>query len=490
MCRAAGGPGRLAAVGRRGTVRGAVAAGSVATAEAAAEVLRAGGNAVDAIVAAAFAACVAEPILASPGGGGFCLVRTAAGAEVLVDGFVAMPGMGGPPHDPAAMDSVRIEFGSATQVFHVGAASVAVPGFVPLLSHLAARFGSWGAGGFADLVAPAVQLAGSGVEVDATFDRVLGLVWPIVSRTVEGRALFGRDGTAAGGPLGVGDRFRAEALGAFLADVGVGGRRGLTADDLGRGVTADDVAAYEVIERSPLRARVADAVVVTNPPPSFGGTLVAHGLEELGGSTSPVAVADALRSMVDRRGGLGPGVSKGTTHISVADAEGSLAALTVSNGSGSGEIVAGTGVQLNNMLGEEDLHPGGLGSLAPGERIGSMMAPMVVELAGGGLVAAGSGGSERIRSALLQLVVDVAGRGRPLGDAVSAPRAHWDGSVLQVEGGLGADELAELAAWGPVNEWPGCDFYFGGVHAVERSASGEWSAVGDARRGGVGIVVD
>ncbi len=163
--------------------------------------------------------------------------------------------------------------------------------------------------------------------------------------------------------------------------------------------------------------------------------------------------------------------------------------MSVSNGSGSGEFAAGTGVQLNNMLGEEDLQPGGLGSVEPGERIGSMMAPMFVETAAGGVVAAGSGGSERIRSALLQLAVDLVDRGMGVEEAVLSPRAHWDGSVLQVEGGLRPDLQAALEAWGPVNGWPGRDFYFGGVHAVGVGGALGWTAAGDPRRGGVGLVV-
>jgi gamma-glutamyltranspeptidase/glutathione hydrolase len=466
---------------------GVVASGHAATTAAAATLLQDGGNAVDAAVGAVLAAAVAEPCLTSPGGGGFLLVRTAAGEEVLVDGFVAAPGLGRPATSSGGeLVRVPVDFGHAVQDFHVGTGSVAVPGLLAGLLHAHERFGRLD---LHRVVAPAVALAREGVEVDRFGAQLVGLLVPILARTATGRALFFRDDR----PIAVGERFTNEALGQFLDDVGRGHRHGLRADELGGGVTGEDLAAYRVLEREPLRLRHRDADVVTNPPPSFGASLVAHGLERLGaeGPLGPpgdprraVRLVGALVAMAEHRRRLAPGSTQGTTHVSVADAVGNVVAVTSSNGSGSGEFAGDTGVQLNNVMGEEDLHPAGLGTATPGVRIGSMMAPTLVER-GGRVVAVGSGGSERIRSTITQLVVRLVDDGAALADAVEAPRLHWDGTGVQAEPGFTDAELDALASRWPVNRWSRRDLYFGGAHGVAPPGD----AAGDPRRGGAGAVV-
>ena len=216
-------------------------------------------------------------------------------------------------------------------------------------------------------------------------------------------------------------------------------------------MSAADLSAYRVIERQPLRIDHRGARVLTNPPPSMGGSLVAHGLEVVG-HTEPVADrddprairvrAEALRSVTEHRTKLGPAATRGTTHLAVIDADGNVATMTTSNGSGSGEFAEGLGVQLNNVMGEEDLHPGGFGTAVPGERVGSMMSPTIVELDSGGIAAFGSGGSERIRSTVMGLVLDVVDAGLSMAEAVAAPRLHWDGAVVPGRTGVGRDRVA------------------------------------------------
>ncbi len=464
---------------------GLVATGDRHTSEAAVEVLRAGGNAFDAAVAAGFAGAVAEPCLTSLGGGGFLLARTSSGEDVLFDFFVAAPGLGpaGPP-DPRDLVSVPIEFPNAVQTFHVGPASVGTPGALAGYLHVHERLGRLDLGG---VVSPAVRLAEAGLEVDGFFEQLVVLLGGLLGRTSEGRSLFFHGDR----PLRTGDRFRNPALGALLREVGSGQRQALGPDGLGA-VSSADLAGYQVVEREPLRIRYRDAVVSTNPPPSFGGSLVGHGLERLDdvslrsgdGPAQAVAVAEALVSLTARRAELGAGSSRGTTHVAVADAEGNVASMTTSNGSGSGEFAPGTGVQLNNVMGEDDLQPAGIGTAVPGERIGSMMSPTIVADADGKIAAFGSGGSERIRSTITQLVVQLVDNGMSLADAVAAPRMHWDDRVLQVEPGFPPAVIDALAARWDLNLWTARDLYFGGAHGV--SAPDE--AVGDARRGGSGIV--
>ena len=175
-----------------------------------------------------------------------------------------------------------------------------------------------------------------------------------------------------------------------------------------------------------------------------------------------------------------------TTHISAIDDEGTCAAVTCSNGSGSGVLVPGTGVILNNMLGEEDLNPRGFHTTPAGERVTSMMAPTVVLRDGEVVLAVGSAGSNRIRSAILQTVVRSVEQGMGPGEAIAAPRLHFEGGVVQAEPGIDEAALARLEARGvTVARRPEINLFFGGVQAVARDpATGALSGGGDPRRGG------
>jgi gamma-glutamyltranspeptidase/glutathione hydrolase len=178
-------------------------------------------------------------------------------------------------------------------------------------------------------------------------------------------------------------------------------------------------------------------------------------------------------------------VSRGTTHMSVADAAGNLASLTLSNGEGSAYVLPGYGIMMNNMLGEEDLNPDGFHSMPAGVRLASMMTPTIVKLNDGGQLALGSGGSNRIRSAILQVLVNMLEFDMDLERAVTAPRIHLEGDHLSMEAGFSESTLHSLKKiWPSVEQWPESNLFFGGVHAVERRANGEFRAAGDPRRGG------
>ena len=492
--------------------RAAVAAGNTDTAQAAVEVLRAGGNAYDAVLAAGFAAAVTEPGLSSLGGGGFLLARTAAGAETVFDFFVDSPGRGrsGASADPH-FTPVTVSFAGADQVFHAGWGSVAVPGCLDGYLHVHRRLGRLP---LTAVVAPARRLAEYGAVLEQTQADVLELLAGIVALTAQGRALFAPGGSL----LRAGDTLRNPDIAAFLDQVAAGtvvsfadpalARPLAQAMDAGGGrLTVADLTAYAVVERPPLVCQHRGARIATNPPPSFGGGIVCAALAGLepGAVTddSPAAMerlAAALVAMTDGHplgsaavasppSAFPPTSVRGTTHVSVLDAEGNVATMTTSNGSCSGVFVPGTGVQLNNVMGEADLHPDGFHSTPPGLRIGSMMAPTVATTAEGDLIALGSGGSERIRSALMSVLIGLLDRGLPLAAAVRGPRLHWDRATLQVEPGLADDVLRRLIRW-PVHVWRGQDLYFGGVHSVCRAADGSVTAVGDSRRGGSAAVID
>jgi gamma-glutamyltranspeptidase/glutathione hydrolase len=503
-----------------------VAAGHEAAADAAAAMLDAGGNAFDAVVAAGFASSVCEPGFTSLAGGGFLLAHVAGRdpadlghpSDVLFDFFVDTPGRGRPADAPEPVfEEVSVVFAAAVQAFHCGPGSVAVPGNLAGYLHVHGRLGRLP---LADVVAPAVALARGGVAVSATQALDLALLAPILARTPASRAIF----FPAGSLLQAGDTLRNPDLGDFLQRLGAdrtatfytGDLAARLADQLDGGgglLTIDDLAAYRVIEREPLRFTYRGRTLLTNPPPTFGGALLAIALRRLeragppppaGSGDLAVALARTMAEIdADRAAGhpevlaalagdLGddpmarPSVSRGTTHVSVADADGNVAAMTTSNGECSGDVIEGTGISLNNMLGEDDLHPDGFHAAPPGVRVASMMSPTFVLAPGGGIdLALGSGGSKRIRSALFQVLTSVIDHGRDLVEAVEAPRVHWDTDHLEVEPGLPDEVTAALEAMAHVNRWPTRSMYFGGVHAVRPGVSG----AGDPRRGGAVRVV-
>ena len=494
-------PARL--TGPRGSA--AAAGGSPEAVAAALQVLRSGGSAVDGALAAAFAAVMSEPALTSIGGGGFCLSAEPGGQPELLDFFVDVPGLGGAAVVPQ-VSTVVVDFartgsaaGSSEQVFHGGWGTVAVPGC--LVGYLTAH-ARHGRLPLADVVAPAIRLAREGVDLAAGQRTFLHLVADLLDLTEDSRALYA-EAAATGHYANAGYAHLLEECAAGrvtgLVDHSLGDAL-LEASEAGGGLlTRADLGSYRAQVRQPLTVDHGSARVWTNPPPSVGGAIVAGALARLTRAAERLdwsTVADALvASTVERRG---PGqVPTGTTHISVVDARGGLAAITTSNGSGSGTVIPGWGVALNNMLGEEDLAPVDGSHLPAGARMGSMMAPTLVDLPDGSRVVLGTGGSERIRSALLGVIVRLVDERRSLADAVAAPRLHANGSgPVHVEPGFDDGDLRSLRTlarergWPDVEEWPQPSLFFGGVHAVRLGDDGTVEAVGDHRRtGSVGVVL-
>jgi len=496
---------------------GVVAAGHPLSAEAGAAVLREGGNAVDAAVGAVLASFAVESPLTGFGAGGYMMVAAPGATEVtLLDFFVAAPGLDGIQRR-AELVPVPVRFDAETeQVFYVGPASCGVPGTAAGLVRALELHGS---APLAELVAPAVGLARDGAPVNAQQAYILDILEPIHTRLEGTRELYSPHGRS----LREGEVFRfpelAEALERFAAEGAETFYRGEVAVALsefvvahGGTVGARDLATYEALERRPIVAPFRGAEVLTNPPPSSGGILIAYCLgllERLGESSGPEQLVAAMGAANDLRdlefaealyeegveagvldaGGLDLAAASllgSTTHVSVLDEAGLCASVTCSNGSGSGVLVPGTGVILNNMLGEEDLNPLGFHRIAPGRRVPSMMAPTIVRRDGEVELVLGSAGSNRIRSAILQTVVRAVEQGMPVADAVRAPRLHFEQGIVQAEPGLDELALRRLDEAGTtVVHWPAINLFFGGVQAVARDPrSGALSGGGDPRRGG------
>jgi len=506
-------------------MKGAIAAGHRLTAETGARVLEEGGNAVDACVAAGVASWVAESTLTGPGGGGFMLVHR-LGDEVtrVFDFFVSVPGLGAAPASPAKMEAIDVDFAESSVAYRIGAASCAVPGAAAGLEAAHRAFGSlpWNV-----LFEPAIELARRGVELTPQQAHLHAILDLILRHTDEGRRVYGRgerrlvaddvlvqpdlaETLETIARLGAADLYRGELARAVAGHVG----------EQGGTLTLRDLEEYRVIRRRPVRARFLGHELASNPPPSTGGVLIGYGLRLLdglgvaGAPGSAEAMAQVVEIMREQdrardsrfgrdlyRGGLArklydeaavaAGVERvrGTTHISVVDERGTAASFTASTGSGSGVIVPGTGIHLNNMLGEFDLAGAG-GTLPAGTRMTSMMAPSLVLREGVPRLAVGSAGSRRLRGAVMQIVINSIVHELPVEEAIACPRVHLEGEHVHCEGGAEAAELDRLEAVGyDIVRWRRRNLFFGGAAAVEVGTDGTLAAAGDPRRGGVGIVL-
>jgi gamma-glutamyltranspeptidase / glutathione hydrolase len=488
--------------------RGCVAAGHPATAEAGAWALREGGNAVDAAVAAVLTSFASESPLTGLGAGGYMLIHAPdQGAPVLLDFFVEVPGRDGFERT-VELEPIPVHFTDEQepQIFHIGAASCGVPGTPAGLEAAAEGYGSMP---LSELVRPAIRAAYEGVEVTPQHAFFFEILEPILTHEPEGAAIYAPQGRL----LRAGELFRwpdlADALERFGGDGCESFYRGDMAERIsswvverGGALGRADLAAYEPIARDPVRTEFRGREILTNPPPSSGGILIALALAlcERDEAIGAVEIVEAMiaaqearteefldglyetgfggRFIADRLGS--------TTHITAVDGEGRCATVTCSNGTGSGLVVPGTGVHVNNMLGEEDLNPFGFHRHDTGRRMPSMMSPTVILRDGLLEAGLGSGGSNRIRSAILQAVVGLVDRGQGVQEAVDAPRVHFEAGVVHAEPGIDETALRALEERGLwIARWPDRNVFFGGVHAVGREpAGGALEGGGDPRRGG------
>jgi gamma-glutamyltranspeptidase/glutathione hydrolase len=478
---------------------GVVAAGHPETARVGADVLRAGGNAVDAAVAAVLVSVVAEPMMTGLAGGGYMMVAPPGGEPTLLDFFVTAPGTGADPADRAPLLEVEVSFGDANQVFGAGVASVGVYGMPAGLAAAVDRFGTIP---LAELTMPAAALARDGVVVSEMQASMFRLMAPIMATGNTGYLVDGEP-PAAGSIVWEPELADSiDLLGAegpapfYTGEIAATVSRTLIAG--GGLVTPADLAGYRVVEREPVRATYRGREVLTNPPPSAGGILLAYALALLDREQGPPDALTLVRAMEAMQGardaaffaGLpDPGFARhflssrvgSTTHISVLDKDGWACSVTTSSGEGSGVLIPGTGLHLNNMMGEQDLSPLGFFAQPPGSRLPSAMAPTLVRRDGELEMVLGSAGSNRIRSALLQVIVNSVDLGLPVQAAVDAPRLHAEDGLVSIEPGI--DGAALAAAGHPISRHRRRNTYFGGCQAVA-NAGGVIAGAGDPRRGG------
>jgi gamma-glutamyltranspeptidase/glutathione hydrolase len=500
-----------------------VAAGHELTAAAAAEILADGGNAFDAAIAGVCMAFVAEAVFSSPGGGGFLMARRAGSdAVTLFDFFVETP-LKRRAEGEVAFFPILADFGPAKQEFHIGLGATATPGMVPGLFALHEALGRLP---MKRLVEPAVHAARTGFPLNTFQAYLFTVIGPILTASEGVCAIF-----APGGKLmKAGETFRNEGLAETLQWLAEDGAQLFVDGDIGNAIiaqsrdrgghlTADDLKRYRVELREPLNWRHGGATVALNPPPAASGPLIAFGLAVLellaeeGRAIDVQALHEAMAATNAARATHGEGLAerlaggvlaeemraawrhpaayRGTTHISVIDADGNAASVSLSNGEGAGFIVGQHGFMLNNMLGEEDLASGALGAWREGTRLSSMMAPTIIMEADGTVTALGTGGSNRIRTAVLQVAANLLDLRLSLEEAVEAPRLHVErNGMTSFEPGLSEAAQAAFGALGDkAHAWPERNLFFGGVHAARRHGDGGVEGAGDPRRQGTARVV-
>jgi len=510
--------------------KGVVAAGHPQTARAAEEILLAGGNAFDAALSGMCAACATEPMLCSLGGGGHMLASRGRDAPVAYDFFVHTPVER--PSGESDFREVFCDFGPASQPFNIGLGSIATPGVVRGLFEIHRELGSMP---IRDVVAPAIALAREGVEVSALHAYIFRVVESIFMASAAARSTYcsPRDSALL---IGEGELHRQPELADTLDVLAIEGDdlfyRGEIAQaidrqcrDGGGSLTLRDMDGYRVERHRPLAADYRGVRMLTMPPPSSGGTLIVFALKlleavrDLGsipfGSTEQMGIIAEVLGLSDRARVevLVEGSShidagtllddelleryrqqikgraaafRGTTSLAVIDSRENVATLSFSNGEGCGEMVPGTGLMLNNMLGEEDLVPQGFHRWPVDQRMTSMMAPSMLLFSDGRLVATGSGGSKRIRTAILHVMLNLIDYGTSVEEAVNRPRIFLENGHLSVEGGYDTAQVERLVEHYPEHRvWDEVNLFFGGAHTVERRRGSGFAGAGDPRRAGV-----
>lgn len=508
---------------------------------AGAEMLLAGGNAIDAAVASLFALTVVEPMMVGLLGGGMIHLRRADGRHLVLDNLSTAPARARATMYEALSDEIGRSRDTRGNENLIGPKAVAVPGALAGWCQMLERFGTLS---LADVVAPAIRLA-HGFKVTPYLCDAVGDCAADLARDPGLAALL----LPSGAPIRAGERLVQAEYAQTLQLVAREGVAALYRGALGRAFTdylaasgglieQGDLAAYRVFEREPIRSRYRGYEILGPPPPASAGVHVAQMLNilegfDLGamgfGSADAVhllaeamkiafadravatadpdfvavpvaqliakAYADERRAGIDRARarrftpGVAGGESADTTHVTVADAAGNVVAATQTiNGLFGARVqVPGTGMIANNYMYNFDPHPGRALSIAPGKRVFTSMAPMMALRDGRFAFALGLPGALRIFPSALQAIVNIIDHGMTLQEAVEAPRIWTEGGVLEVEEAFPDTVIAALAARG--HEVVRVPRIAGGMNAVSLDQDGMLTGAACWRADGTPVAV-
>lgn len=508
--------------------KGVISSGDRLTSEAGAEILKAGGNAFDAAIAATFMSFAASSSIASAGGGGFFLAHKTSSSDLMYDFFVQTPKT---KRKMGELDfyQVSVDFGDKAQEFHIGLGSVATPGNIAGLFEVHKELGSMP---MREVMAPALDSMKNGIKLHKQTKYQIDILTPILTSSENGKKIYQKNHKG----LAIGDTyFLPQMIDTFdfLARSGprefyegeIASRVSRICAEHGGSLSYEDFKNYRVFKRKPMVLNYRHAIILTNPPPNSGGPLIAFLLKlfesasfqksDYGKAKHLQIIVDSIRLTDLTRGEKFetnlPGKeilerlfepdflkkmqqtiksalhkSGNTTHVSVIDQKGNIACCTTSVGEGCGHFIPGTDIMLNNMLGEEDLNKQGFHLWVEDQRMSSMMSPTLAQLPNGEMMGLGSGGSNRIRSAISQAIMNYVDFRLPIDDIVNNPRIHLENNHLDIEPGVREEEMDKVQLPSGVEKfyWNEKNMYFGGVHTVFMDAKGGLEGAGDRRRVG------
>jgi len=499
-------------------MKGVVAAGDKNSAQAGADILKEGGNAYDAALAVMLAAPICEPLFTSLGGGGFLLGLGDGKKPELYDFFVEVPKkrLEEPEFYP-----IYVDFGAAVQEFHIGAGSVAIPGLIKGIEKVHQEKCTLP---LSKIIEPAVKYAREGIYLSSMQASFVKLLEPIFTSTKSSMDVYGIDDKNL---IDETHLFKNPQYADFLEAFAKEGARLFYEGEVAREIEKiskendgliykEDLKNYEVIKRNPIDFKYKDYEIVTNPPPSGGGILIAFTLKLLeqydlkdfrsyeyvkGLIESFNTTSDFRREHVDEflhdeklkeilfndrliknyctTMNSRLNLWGNTTHLSVIDEKGNAVSVTTTNGEGSGHVISSSGIMLNNMMGEEDLNPHGWFAWDEGIRLPSMMAPTAVLKDGHPELILGSAGSNRIRSAITSTIINNLEYGMNLDKSINSPRIHFEKGVVCVEPNLDIAIRNELERHYKLQYFDSLNIFFGGVQAVNGNLEGGC----DSRRG-------
>ena len=511
--------------------KGVISAGDRLTAEAGAEILKAGGNAYDAAIAATFMSFAASSSITSAGGGGFFLAHQSSGLTLMYDFFVKTP-LHKRKENEIDFYPVDVDFGDKTQEFHIGMGSVATPGNVAGLFEVHKDLGAIP---MTEIMTPVLDLIKKGITLHKQTKYQIDILSPILTLTDNGKNIYQKNNES----LQLGETYFLPQMAETFEYLAASGPREFyegemahyiskMSEEHGGHLCNEDFQNYTVLKRKPISITYRNSKILTNPPPNSGGPLIAFLLkliEKVTFRKDDYGKSKHLQTLVEaiHLTGIGRDLryekfsyqhdvlahlfepeffkslqrtlisslhkSGNTAHVSVVDAKGNMACCTTSVGEGCGHFIPGTDIMLNNMLGEEDLNKQGFHHWKENTRMSSMMSPTIVLQPNGAKMGLGSGGSNRIRSAISQAILNYVDFGLPYDEIVNNPRIHLENDHLDIEPGYRAEELDHISLPDNVHKflWNDQNMYFGGVHAVFMDEKGNIEGAGDRRR--VGYVI-
>jgi gamma-glutamyltranspeptidase/glutathione hydrolase len=508
----------------------AIAATSGLAADAGEAIARAGGNAVDAAIAAMLVSINTEPGVCSLACGGYMTIWQPGEAPLTLDGYVAAPGAG-MTLDPARRNAtdIYLEYGGGITTT-VGPDSVGVPGGVALFGEGSKRYGKlpW-----KELFTPAIETVQRGFPLpEASYNYLVYSGKPIFGRSPDGYEALYTDHDEL---RKAGETIHVPHLADSLAQIAEHGPDDFYTGEIGQAITnylnaaggrlnQADMRNYNIISRPSLQIEGTSPpgkhqagekwTIATNPPPAVGGIVLAAMLKmmnqrhiecwddesfqylldvqqaALGYRTTHLDLSDRIeddaRRLLDLAERCAPATvleSGSTCHTSAVDATGLACSLTVSSGYGAGDMPPDTGIWLNNCLGELELNKRGLDIGPPGTRLPSNMAPTVARSERGTVLSIGSPGASRITTATLQVLINHIHLGMPLREAIAHPRAHVElddeHPIAACEPGLPVDAINM-----PSRQFEHLSMYFGGVGAASWSSDAGFAVAADPRRTG------